>query len=330
MLNRTSVRRTSVIGSAAVVALLMGAAAPAIALAPKPTKSSTVTFTSGALSVTESAHPAALVRGGAAESVTVTLDNTTGKAAAWDPTIVTGPLVGPSPISANDVRLTVQPLNAPRTGITNLLNGSGFRTEVYPAGTSSEAEFTVPAKSERSWTVTFGLNRSYPANDADVHLAFGYGGVPGSASEVDVTVPTSPNIRPGYLAESLGGGTVAPGKPLDLSLTLHNTGSAPFSSGLEPIVELGADGGVPSPDPMSLQVLENGHWRTLAYHDNRWTLPTLPAGFAGNATHVYHLRLKTSGRHGAAFGATLSSWTGLTGGNDFPVTTVESRVDVQG
>ena len=40
---------------------------------------------------------------------------------------------------------------------------------------------------------------------------------PGAGSDVPVTVSTSPRIRPGYLAESLSAGTVAPGRPLDLS-----------------------------------------------------------------------------------------------------------------
>ncbi|MBC3842173.1 hypothetical protein GXW82_24110 [Streptacidiphilus sp. 4-A2] len=276
MFNVKSVRRAGIVSSAAVVALLAGAAAPALALAPKAAAPSpTVTVTSGPVSVTEPVHLAALVRGGATESVTVTLDNSSGKAVSWDPTITTygAPVGGVSPIWMNEVRLAVQPLNAPHTTTMSRLLDSGFVTQIYPAGQASNARFSIPAKSRLSWKVTFGLNKSYPANDSDVQLNFGYWSGqpvrPGGGSDVPVTVPTSPGIRPGYLRgapEHRHGGARQAARPVadpaqhrqrpvQLRLAAHDPGHQLRRWR--------------AARPLALQVLENGHWANLAYGDGR-------------------------------------------------------------
>ena len=344
MRHPTALRRSAVLASAALTAALAGAAlAPVPAGASTPAPRVAMATAPGPVTVTGTARP--LTRGGATDSFTYTLTNHSAHAVAWqgDMDVISAPVDGPSPIWWQQAAVTVTPLHAPATAAQFRLDsngsGPGFVVGLHPAGHPSNALFTIAAGKSLSWTVRIGLSKSFPANDGSLDILFDNWSPTasnrgaGPFTGVDIHIPTSPNIRPGHLAEALAsapGSTVRTGTPLDLSLTLHNTGSAPFSSGLRTQIRAETyQTGLPIRSPLALDVREEGRWVQLPDQSGAWTLPAVPSDFAGGATYTYRLRLRLPVFHGvSAYKDVLVAQTGLDTGDMYPINMAEGIVTV--
>ncbi len=324
------------LASATVVAALAGTVllptaanaatpAPAAAAAAKP-----LTIAVGAPS-----HAGrALVRGGATETFTVTVSNSTKHAVRYVPA-VWGGYKGPSPIAGSDIKLAVQPLKAPRTASFTGQQDSGVLASFFPAGGHFGDGFSVPAAGSLSWKVTVGLAKSYPANDAS--LTLGFNSLDNDLSNKGGLVfGTSPTFKSGPFTEKFsskylnGGGTVSRTKQLDVALTLNNGSGAAFSSGLSTWLTAPAFGKAAQSQSLAIDLLENGHWVTLRNQGGQWALPTLASGFANGATHTYQLRLRVLQYHGTApwTNVDLTATTGLTSGNSYPFAGADKVVTV--
>jgi hypothetical protein len=313
-------RRSAVVATATAALACGGLAVPAVANTTTP---ATAEAPATPLSVTASVAAyatAPLVHGLGSETVTFTVRNTTGHAVAFHP-LVEGYSHGVIPITPSQISLTVRASQAPATGLVRTGHDNQTFDSLVPAGGPAGAAFSVPAKDSFTWKLSYGVRDSYPANNPDLVLDFGAMAAPLNTSLAGSGASVVLGIAPGNshpFAEYLtGDGTVSPGKPLDLDLTMSNYTGAAVQGTFG--TQFGADGPVGTGKRLlSLDAWEGGRWVTLKNlsNENSWVLPSFTGSIANGASQVVALRLQVAdGPDAAATGTVnLSALTSLSQG----------------
>ncbi|MFF0963708.1 LPXTG cell wall anchor domain-containing protein [Streptomyces sp. NPDC003703] len=284
-------RRLRTLAATTVVAAVAGAVfVPATAGAAEQAGTAPLKMTLGAPSP---AGP--LERGGATESMTLTVTNSSDHAedfAAW----LKGSAKGPSPLLADSVVLGVTALDAPATKSMVGQQDGQWQGLFYPASGDASSSFSVPAKATFTWKVTVGLGAHYPTNDGDFTLtAAGLrNNVATDPAAGTAVFRTRPEIEPGKLNTSLtwDGVVARPGQRAGLVLTTTATGPGEFPAQVNRTVYV--DGSTPSGTLRNRLILEaevGGKIVTMNQTDGGvWELPPLPKGF-GAASGPQNLKL---------------------------------------
>ncbi|MFI6034217.1 hypothetical protein ACIBBD_08635 [Streptomyces sp. NPDC051315] len=240
-----------------------------------------------------------LKRGGATESMLLTVTNSSAKAqefAAWLP----GEADGPSPLLADSVVFDVTAVDAPATTSRVGRQDGSWQGLFFPASGDASTSFSIPAKSEFTWKVTVGLGATYPTNDGDFTLTAGAlaGDVDDDPARNTVVFTTDPKITPGTLDLTWvrDDNVVArPGRRAGLTLTATATGPGEFPAELRRTISAqGFRDGAGDPD-FILEAEVGGRIVKLEEtNESQWELPALPKGFgaaSGTASIDVYLSL---------------------------------------
>jgi hypothetical protein len=293
-------RRSAAVAAATVTTALAcgGLAALTVANASTPATAQAPATPLSVFASVPAYATAPLVHGLGTETVTFTVRNNTGHAVAFHP-LVEGWSHGVFPVTPSEVSLGVDAVQAPATGVVRTGHDNATFDRLVPAGKPSGSAFTVPAKGSLTWKLDYGVLSSFPANNPDLVLDFQALAAPLSTSLAGPGASVGLGIAPGQsrpFAEYLTGGTtVAPGKPLNLDLTMANyTGAAvrgTFST------RFSADGPASAGKALlALDAWENGRWVTLTNLDNGndWVLPPFSGTIANGSDHTAVLRLRVA------------------------------------
>ncbi|MFB7594608.1 LPXTG cell wall anchor domain-containing protein [Streptomyces sp. NPDC056160] len=299
-------RRIRTLAATTVVAAVAGAVfVPATAGAAEQAGATPLRMTLGAPTPS-----GPLERGGATESMTLTVTNSSDKAqdfAAW----LNGKAKGPSPLLSDSVVFGVTALDAPATKSMVGQQDGQWQGLFYPATGNASSSFSIPAKAEFTWKVTVGLGAHYPTNDSDFTLtADGIrNNVEAGPAGDTVVFKTKPETKPGRLNTSWkwDGVVARPGKRTSLVLTTRATGPGEFPAQVNRTVYV--DGPTPSGTLRNRLILEaevGGKIVTMKQTDGGvWELPPLPKGF-GAASGPEDLKLYFSLSFNTSIGKEIS------------------------
>ncbi|MGW2614700.1 hypothetical protein [Streptomyces sp. NPDC001500] len=277
-------RRVRTAAATAVVAAVAGAAfVPAAAVAADKPGGHALRMTLGAPT-----PDGPLKRGGATESMILTVTNSSDKAqpfAAWLP----GTPDGPSPVLKDSVVFDVTAVNAPATKSAVGRQDGQFQGLFFPAAGNAASSFSIPAKSEFTWKVTVGLGASYPTNDGDFTLLADAlaGDVARDPAHNTVVLRTDPAITPGKLNvawEQKSGAVARPGRRAELVLRTTVTGPGEFPAELTRTVsahDFRHGGG--NPDFILEAEIDGEIVGLKETGDGEWELPAIPKGFSSAA-----------------------------------------------
>ncbi|SEK78967.1 hypothetical protein [Streptacidiphilus jiangxiensis] len=288
--------RKTTLTAAAVAALSVGAAVvPAAANA-----STTASGPQPAVKITLGA-PAPhgpLLPGGSAETFTITATNTTGKAQAFEPTLL-GKAQGALGLIRSDVKLGVTAVHAPATALTLGPQDGGILGAIMPKGGKVfDSYFTLPAHASYTWKVSVAAGATWQANDNALRLS-----VDTLTPDQRITAGQTLTLKVGrtptggpVTVSFKGASTLALGRFENVDLTVTNHSGARLSLPIGEQLDFGAytvKGKVYTLGSASadIQVLKNGHWVTLGKNQ---AIPTL-TGLANGASHTFHLRVRLTG-----------------------------------
>ncbi|MCQ9134757.1 hypothetical protein [Streptomyces hilarionis] len=284
-------RRGRAVAATAVVTAMAGVAlVPAATVAAGAPGGHALRMTLGAPS-----PGGPLVRGGATESMILTVTNSSDRAqpfAAWLP----GTPDGPSPVPKDSVVFDVSAVHAPPTRSAVGRQDGLFQGRFFPAAGDAASSFSIPAKSAFTWKVTVGLGASYPTADGDFTLVADalLGDVGRDPAHSTAVLRTDPAIAPGRLTvawEHKSGTVVRPGRRAELVLRTTFTGPGEFPAELTRTVaahDFRRGGGDPD---FVLEAEIDGRIVGVEETGNgQWELPAVAAGF-GSASGPQSLKL---------------------------------------
>ncbi|MFJ1808686.1 MULTISPECIES: hypothetical protein [unclassified Streptomyces] len=273
-------RRIRTVAATAVVTSVAGAAfVPATAVAADKAGEHALKMTLGAPTPN-----GPLKRGGATESMILTVTNSSDKAqdfSAWLP----GEPDGPSPVLKDSIVFDVTPIDAPATKSAIGHQDGYFQGEFYPASGKAFSAFSVPAKTEFTWKVTFGLSATYPTNDGDFTLHAGrlVGDIDDAPARNTVVFKTDPQIKPGKLNQAWvrnDNAVARPGERAGLLLEARADGPGEFPAVLHRTVSAqGFRQGAGHPDFILEAKIDGKIVKLKESADSEWELPDLPKGF---------------------------------------------------
>ncbi|WP_328480706.1 hypothetical protein OHS71_19785 [Streptomyces sp. NBC_00377] len=286
-------RRIRTLAATAVVTAVAGAAfVPATAVAADKAGEHALKMTLGAPT-----PGAPLKRGGATESMILSVTNSSDKAqefSAWLP----GEPDGPSPVMKDSIVFDVTAVNAPATKSGIGHQDGYFQGLFFPAAGKDHSSFSVPAKTEFTWKVTFGLSATYPTNDGDFTLHAGrlVGDIDDDKSRNTVVFKTDPQIKPGKLDQTWVHNTdvvARPGQRASLTLNTKADGPGEFPAELHRTISAqDFREGAGHPDFVLEAEIGGKIVKLKESNDSEWDLPVLPKGFgAASGTSSINLYL---------------------------------------
>ncbi|MEV1065493.1 hypothetical protein [Streptomyces sp. NPDC050263] len=265
----------------AVVAAVAGTAfVPADAVAADKAGGHALKMTLGAPS-----PGAPLKRGGATESMVLTVANSSDKAqefAAWLP----GEPNGPSPVLKDSIVFDVTAIDAPATKSRVGRQDGNFQGLFFPATGNAASSFSIPAKTAFTWKVTVGLGASYPTNDGDFTLTAGplTSNVEADPAHNTVVFKTDPAITPGKLNvawQQKAGAVARPGQRAELVLNATATGPGEFPAELQRTVSAQQfRQGAGNPDFILEAEIDGAIVKLKEFNDSEWELPSIARGFS--------------------------------------------------
>ncbi|MFK4227762.1 LPXTG cell wall anchor domain-containing protein [Streptomyces sp. NPDC019890] len=281
-----------------------------------------------------------LTRGGASETFSFTVKNSSDKPVDFQPWLV-GDTDGASPIAAKHIVFDVQPVNAPATDEYVSQQGTGAQGVFKPADKSQGSSFSVPAKGELSWKISIGLGKNFPSNNGNLKL---------TAADLDehtkpeqddtLVLETSPKINAAPAAMWMRTDKDAPIKPglwgnVDLFHQLKGDGTfdTDLATTIEVAEEPGATGEIPE---LSIEEwIGNGmviKAEKVPGVQNRWKLGDIPKSYFTDKgkLHRYILRVRVLDFKGIQkpVKLTLRASTSLTEGNTMPFLEAAGRITV--
>ncbi|KPI26672.1 hypothetical protein ACWGA9_43105 [Streptomyces sp. NPDC054950] len=287
-------RRIRTVAATAVVTAVAGAAfVPATAVAADKAGGHALKMTLGAPTPT-----GPLKRGGATESMILTVANSSDKAqdfSAWLP----GTPDGPSPVLKDSIVFDVTAVDAPATKSAVGRQDGSFQGLFFPATGNAASTFSIPAKTEYTWKVTLGLGASYPTNDGDFTLTAGrlIGDTDDDPSRNTQVFKTDPAITPGKLNvawEQKTGAVARPGQRAELVLNATATGPGEFPAELERTVSAQQfRDGAGNPDFVLEAEVDGKIVKLKESNDSEWELPAMAKGF-GSAKGTESIKLYLS------------------------------------
>ncbi|MFD7939209.1 hypothetical protein ACFV4T_32610 [Streptomyces sp. NPDC059755] len=287
-------RRIRTVAATAVVTAVAGAAfVPATAVAADKAGGHALKMTLGAPTPT-----GPLKRGGATESMILTVANSSDKAqnfSAWLP----GTPDGPSPVLKDSIVFDVTAVDAPATKSAVGRQDGSFQGLFFPATGNAASTFSIPAKTEYTWKVTLGLGASYPTNDGDFTLTAGrlIGDTDDDPSRNTQVFKTDPAITPGKLDvawEQKTGAVARPGQRAELVLNATATGPGEFPAELERTVSAQQfRDGAGNPDFVLEAEVDGKIVKLKESNDSEWELPAMAKGF-GSAKGTESIKLYLS------------------------------------
>ncbi|MFE7934903.1 hypothetical protein ACFU6S_40520 [Streptomyces sp. NPDC057456] len=273
-------RRLRTVAATAVVTAVAGTAfVPATAVAADKAGEHALKMTLGAPAPT-----GPLKRGGATESMILTVANSSDKAqdfSAWLP----GEPDGPSPVLKDSIVFDVTAIDAPATKSAIGHQDGFFQGEFYPASGKAFSAFSIPAKTEFTWKVTFGLSATYPTNDGDFTLHAGrlVGDIDDDKSRNTVVFKTDPQITPGKLNQAWvrnDNAVARPGQRAGLLLEARADGPGEFPAELHRTISAqGFRDGAGHPDFVLEAKIGGKIVKLEETNDSMWELPVIPKGF---------------------------------------------------
>ncbi|MFD9394378.1 hypothetical protein ACFWBB_27690 [Streptomyces sp. NPDC060000] len=288
-------RRMRTVAATAVVTAVAGAAfVPATAVAADKAGGHALKMSLGAPT-----PDGPLKRGGATESMILTVTNSSDKAqdfSAWLP----GEPDGPSPVLKDSIVFDVTAIDAPATKSAIGHQDGFFQGEFYPASGKAFSAFSIPAKTEFTWKVTVGLGASYPTNDGDFTLTAGrlVGDIDDDPARNTVHFKADPQIKPGKLDLTWAKNTdvvARPGQRASLTLSTKADGPGEFPAELHRTVSAqDFRDGAGHPDFVLEAKIGGEIVKLKETNDSMWELPTLPKGFgaaSGTASIDLYLSL---------------------------------------
>ncbi|MFI1927611.1 MULTISPECIES: hypothetical protein [unclassified Streptomyces] len=287
-------RRIRTVAATAVVTAVAGAAfVPATAVAADKAGEHALKMTLGAPAPT-----GPLKRGGATESMVLTVANSSDKAqdfSAWLP----GTPDGPSPVLKDSIVFDVTALDAPATKSAVGRQDGSFQGLFFPATGNAASTFSIPAKTEYTWKVTVGLGASYPTNDGDFTLTAGrlVGDTDDDPSRNTQVFKIDPAITPGKLNvawEQKTGAVARPGQRAELVLNATATGPGEFPAELQRTVSAQQfRDGAGNPDFILEAEVAGKIVKLKESNDSEWELPAIAKGF-GSAKGTESIKLYLS------------------------------------
>ncbi|MFD9437150.1 hypothetical protein [Streptomyces sp. NPDC060002] len=283
-------RRIRIVAATAVVTAVAGAAfvpatavAAVAAVAADKAGDHALKMTLGAPAPT-----GPLKRGGATESMILTVANSSDKAqdfSAWLP----GTPDGPSPVLKDSIVFDVTAVDAPATKSAVGRQDGSFQGLFFPATGNAASTFSIPAKTEYTWKVTVGLGASYPTNDGDFTLTAGrlIGDTDDEPSRNTQVFKTDPAITPGRLNvawEQKTGAVARPGQRAELVLNATATGPGEFPAELQRTVSAQQfREGAGHPDFILEAEVGGKIVKLKEFNDSEWELPAIAKGFGSSA-----------------------------------------------
>ncbi|MEU9310166.1 hypothetical protein [Streptomyces sp. NPDC048256] len=287
-------RRIRTVAATAVVTAVAGAAfVPATAVAADKAGEHALKMTLGAPTPT-----GPLKRGGATESMILTVANSSDKAqdfSAWLP----GTPDGPSPVLKDSIVFDVTAVDAPATKSAVGRQDGSFQGLFFPATGNAASTFSIPAKTEYTWKVTVGLGASYPTNDGDFTLTAGrlVGDTDDDPSRNTQVFKIDPAITPGKLNvawEQKTGAVARPGQRAELVLNATATGPGEFPAELQRTVSAQQfREGAGNPDFVLEAEVDGKIVKLKESNDSEWELPAISKGF-GSAKGTESIKLYLS------------------------------------
>ncbi|MBC3840431.1 hypothetical protein GXW82_09985 [Streptacidiphilus sp. 4-A2] len=232
----------------------------------------------------------ALTPGGAEESFTVEVSNTSGRSQQFEGAL--GATVeGALAFAGNQMSAQVTALGAtPATAVQLVSQEPGVVGSFYPKGHSSSSEFTLPAHTSFSWKVSLGATRAWRVNNDGISLevAAYQPGHPVFGSRV-VDFQVGNGRTGGPVVETLtGSDSIAPG-PAYLTYTVTNrTGAAIGTTWASALVVDSGSEPTQFAEAVWVGSAAKGHWQPLAYD----ALPTIAAGFGNGSSRTFELRVE--------------------------------------
>ncbi|MFD9321164.1 hypothetical protein ACFWDQ_26445 [Streptomyces sp. NPDC060053] len=277
-------RRLRTVAATAVVTAVAGTAfVPATAVAADKAGEHALKMTLGAPAPT-----GPLKRGGATESMILTVANSSDKAqdfSAWLP----GEPDGPSPVLKDSIVFDVTAIDAPATKSEVGRQDGLFQGLFFPATGNAASTFSIPAKTEYTWKVTVGLGASYPTNDGDFTLTAGrlIGDTDDEPSRNTQVFKIDPAITPGKLNvawEQKTGAVARPGQRAELVLNATATGPGEFPAELRRTVSAQEfREGAGHPDFVLEAEVGGKIVKLKEFNDSEWELPAIAKGFGASA-----------------------------------------------
>ncbi|MDQ0582399.1 hypothetical protein [Streptomyces rishiriensis] len=277
-------RRIRTVAATAVVTAVAGAAlVPGTAFAADKAGEHALRMTLGAPAPT-----GPLKRGGATESMILTVANSSDKAqdfSAWLP----GTPDGPSPVLKDSIVFGVTAIDAPATKSAVGRQDGSFQGLFFPATGNAASHFSIPAKTEYTWKVTVGLGASYPTNDGDFTLTAGrlIGDTDDDPARNTQVFTIDPAITPGKLNvawEQKTGAVARPGQRAELVLDATATGPGEFPAELRRTVSAQQfREGAGHPDFVLEAEVDGKIVKLKEFNDSEWELPVIPKGFGASA-----------------------------------------------
>ncbi|MEU2289048.1 hypothetical protein ABZ614_45470 [Streptomyces sp. NPDC013178] len=276
-------RRLRTLAATTVVAAVAGTAfLPVTAFAADQTQASAKPLT---MTLGTPTPEGPLKRGGATESMTLKVTNSSDKAqkfAAW----LLGEADGPSPLLKDSVVFDVTAVDAPATKSQVGRQDGAWQGLFFPATGDASDSFSIPAKTEFTWKVTVGLGANYPTNDGNFKLIADAleGEVDADRTRNTVVFKTDPQITPGKLNVAWGreDDVVArPGRRAGLTLNATATGPGEFPAELSRSVSAqGFREGAGHPDFILEAEVGGKIVKLKELNESEWELPAIPKGFS--------------------------------------------------
>lgn len=232
-----------------------------------------------------------LTRGGASETFTFTVKNSSDKAVDFQPWMIAGS-DGASPVASSHIVFDVEPVNAPATDDHVMQEGGTAQGLFYPAGKKQGDPFSVPAKGELSWKVSVGLGKKYPSNNGNLKLdaADLLNHVQREKDDI-LLFETSPKVESGPASLRLLSDPKTPIKPGtygQVSLIHQLKGTATFDSDLETTLEVeqGPDDTQAVPQLVVEELAADGSYIRATRIDgqNKWQLSDIGKNFIMHRT----------------------------------------------
>ncbi|GGQ90563.1 LPXTG cell wall anchor domain-containing protein [Streptomyces aurantiogriseus] len=276
-------RRIRILAATTVVAAVAGTASvPVTAFAADQAQASgkPLTMTLGAPTP---GNP--LKRGGATESMTLKVTNSSDKAQEFSSWLL-GEADGPSPLLKDSVVFDVTALDAPATKSRIGRQGGAWQGLFFPATGDASDSFSIPAKTEFTWKVTVGLGANYPTNDGNFTLIADAleGDVDADRARNTVVFKTDPQITPGKLNlgwERDDNVVARPGQRTGLTLNATATGPGEFPAELSRTVSAqGFREAAGHPDFLLEAEVGGKIVKLKEINESEWELPAIPKGFS--------------------------------------------------
>ncbi|MFK4223428.1 LPXTG cell wall anchor domain-containing protein [Streptomyces sp. NPDC019890] len=232
-----------------------------------------------------------LTRGGATETFTFTVKNSSDKAVDFLPWMVADS-DGASPVASSHIVFDVEPVNAPATDDYVMQQDGSAQGLFYPAGKPKGDPFSVPAKGELSWKVSVGLGKKYPSNNGNLKLDAADLLNHAQREKDDTLVfETSPKVESGPASLRLLSDPKTPIKPGtygQVSLIHQLKGTATFDSDLATTLEVeqGPDDTQFVPQLVVEELAADGSYIRATRIDgqNKWQLSDIGKNFIMHRT----------------------------------------------